>query len=363
MRVLVVNAGSSSLKLRLLDEHDRAVESVDLPAGEGGPDVGRIADAVASWDVPDALGHRVVHGGTTLTGPVLLDDEVLATLEGLTALAPLHQPKSLAGVRAMSAIFPDVPAVACFDTAFHSTMPAEATTYALPVEWRERHAIRRYGFHGLSHAYAARRAAEILGPGAPTGRVVTCHLGAGASVCAVRDGVSVDTTMGFTPLEGIVMATRSGSVDPGLVLWIMEQEGLGPADMTRVLERRSGLLGLTGTSDLREIERSAGQGDPAAQLAIDVFVRSVAAAVGSMAVATGGVDVVVFTGGVGENSTLVRSAVAARLGHLGVRLDGAANAGGPLDLDVSVPSARVRTVVVQSREDVEIGRGVRKVLG
>src|SRR5665213_578193 len=222
MRVLVVNAGSSSLKLRLLGSDD-TVLFADDQAHEGRFDplpvrtsIARIADQV------DAIGHRVVHGGTKFTSAVLIDAGVEGELGQLTGLAPLHQPKSLAGIDAVRDLLPDVPAIACFDTAFHATMPEAAATYAIPAEWRERYGVRRYGFHGLSHAYASRRAAELIGRPIEQLRIVTCHLGAGASLAAVRDGISVDTTMGFTPLEGLVMATRSGTIDPGLVTWLLQ---------------------------------------------------------------------------------------------------------------------------------------------
>ena len=223
-RVLVVNAGSSSLKLRVLTGEDVA-DSADLPAPRGTADSAAIKAAIESFGPVDAVGHRVVHGGTLYTAPVLVTTEVRRRLESLTDLAPLHQPKSLAAMDAVQAVLPDTPAVACFDTAFHATIDAAASTFALPAEWRTRWTLRRYGFHGLSHAYASRRAADLVGATTPDGlRVVTCHLGAGASLAAVHSGRSVDTTMGFTPLDGLVMATRSGSVDPGLVLWLEEHE-------------------------------------------------------------------------------------------------------------------------------------------
>jgi len=246
MRVLVVNAGSSSLKLRVLDG-EKPVVAVDLPADRDGfatADVRRALDGVEV----DGVGHRVVHGGTRFLEPVRLDEDVVAALHDLTPLAPLHQPKSLAGIDAVTRLLPDVPAVACFDTAFHATLPAAATTYALPQEWRERWPVRRFGFHGLSHAYASRRAAELIGSSGDNGRLVTCHLGAGGSLAAVRDGRSVETTMGFTPLDGLVMGTRSGTVDPGLVLWLQEHVGLTAAQVADGLEHRSGLLGLAGAT-------------------------------------------------------------------------------------------------------------------
>jgi acetate kinase len=337
--VLVVNAGSSSLKLSLVE---------DGAASWSGSDLRELPAA------PDAIGHRVVHGGDRFHAPVRLDDGVLADLRELTLLAPLHQPKSLHAIDAVSAEFPSVPAVACFDTAFHATLPPAASTYALPSEWHKRYGVRRFGFHGLSHAYASRAAA------AP--RVVTCHLGAGASLCAVRDGRSVDTTMGFTPLEGLVMATRSGSVDPGLLLWLQQHEGLGIDEMANALEHSSGLLGLAGTADMRSIlDRS----DPEAVLALDVYVHRLRAGIAAMAAALGGLDALVFTGGVGERAPRVRSPACEGLGFLGVSLDEAANSAalGEDDfLDVAAAGSSVRVLVVRAREDLEIAAQTEAVL-
>ena len=370
MRVLVVNAGSSSLKLRVLDSSDKVTGTADLPAPRGAADAAAMESTLASLGDADAVGYRIVHGGTSFTAPVRIDDGVLATLRALTDLAPLHQPKSLAAVAAVQRVLPGVPGVACFDTAFHTTIPAAAATYALPREWRQRWALRRYGFHGLSHSYAARRAAELAGGS----RTVTCHLGAGASLAAVRDGVSVDTTMGFTPLEGLVMATRSGSVDPGLVLWLAGHAGTPVAELAAALEHRSGLLGLAGTADMREVVAGAAAGLPDARLALDVYTHRLRAGIAAMAAALGGLDVLVFTGGVGENSPVVRSEAAAELGFLGVRLDAGRNEadgspvddpageGSAADREIGDPGAPVRSFVIAAREDIEIAGQVRAVL-
>ena len=256
MRVLVVNAGSSSLKLRLLGPGDELEAEHDLAPDDGDALLAALADVPA----PDAVGHRVVHGGARFSDAVLVDDDVVAALGELTDLAPLHQPAALAGMAAVGRALPDVPAVACFDTAFHATLPAAAATYALPREWRERFGLRRFGFHGLSHAYASRRAAAA--------RVVSCHLGAGASLAAVRDGVCVDTTMGFTPMEGLVMATRAGSVDPGLVLWLL-RTGSTPMPSTGARSRRR-LRGLAGDADMRAV---LARDDERSRLAVDVYVH------------------------------------------------------------------------------------------
>ena len=342
MRVLVVNAGSSSLKVDLVDG-GRAVASYEgLPA-----------------DPPavDAVGHRIVHGGPDLTEPVLVDAAIERRLRHLADLAPLHQAKSLRSLEAAQDLLPGVPHVACFDTAFHATLPPAAYVYALPRKWRERWGVRRYGFHGLSHAWATRRARQLV-PAAR--RVVTCHLGAEASLAAVLDGHSVDTTMGFTPLDGLVMATRCGSVDPGLVLWIAEHEGLPPHEVAHSLEHSSGLLGLADTADMREI---LGRGDADARLALDVYVHRLTAGIAAMTAGLGGLDCVVFTGGVGEHAAEVRERAAGRLGYLGVCVDPTLNARAEPDADISAPDAAVRTLVVTSREDLEIAAGVEHLLG
>ncbi|HEX4897056.1 MAG TPA: acetate/propionate family kinase [Candidatus Limnocylindrales bacterium] len=362
-RILVVNAGSSSLKLRVLDADDGVVASVDLPAPRGTTDAGAIETALGALGPIHAAGHRIVHGGTRYSGPVRLDAAVEANLLALTDLAPLHQPKSLAALAAVQAVLPDVPAVACFDTAFHASMPAAATTYAIPPEWRKRWALRKYGFHGLSHAYASRRAAEIVGRPVEELRIVTCHLGAGASLAAVRNGRSIDTTMGFTPLDGLVMATRSGSIDPGLVLWLADHAGMPTEELAATLEHRSGLLGLAGTADMRAILAAEAAGDEAAILALGVYVHRLRASIAAMVAALGGLDVIVFTGGVGEHAPAIRGRVATDLAHLGVVVNPAANDGAEADADIGAPDARVRTLVVTAREDLEIAREVRATLG
>jgi acetate kinase len=378
----VVNAGSSSLKLRVIGgtgaADDDVTAAADLPAvggvasaGSDRADADSIKAAIESFGPVDAVGHRIVHGGTLYAAPVLVTDAVRQRLESLTDLAPLHQPKSLAALDAVTAVLPDTPAVACFDTAFHATIPAAAATFALPAEWRARWELRRYGFHGLSHSYVSRRAADLVG--APAGlRVVTCHLGAGASLAAVLDGRSVDTTMGFTPLDGLVMATRSGSVDPGLVLWLEEHAGMPPRELASTLETRSGLTGLAGTGDMREVLSRAAGGDQRAVLGRDVYVHRLRASVAAMAAALGGLDILVFTGGVGENSPEIRSRAAAGLAFLGAAvdedkniLDKAARArvspGTAEDWEISAVGAAVRTFVIAAREDKQIAAEVRSL--
>jgi acetate kinase len=346
LRVLVVNAGSSSVKLRLLDGDDELVAGRDLDAPHSQVNEAELRRALDGLEA-DVAGHRVVHGGTRFREAVRVDDRVMQELRELTDLAPLHQPKSLAALEAVSRALPGVPAVACFDTAFHATLSEAAFTYALPAELRERFGVRRYGFHGLSHSYASRRAVEMVGGS----RIVTCHLGAGASLCAVLDGRSVDTTMGFTPLEGLVMATRSGSVDPGLLLWLLERGRMSEPEMASALEHESGLLGLAGTADMRDV---VARSDDAAALALAVYVHRLRAGIGAMAASLGGLDALVFTGGVGENSAEVRALACDGLGFLGVSLDPGLNGGNEADALVGE-----RVLVVRAREDLEIARQVR----
>ena len=362
MRVLVVNAGSSSLKLRLLADDDTVEQTADLPAGKDGFDVDALASTVRDWDRPDVVAHRIVHGGDRFLGAVRIDDDVRAALQALTDLAPLHQPKSLAGLDAVTPLNPDATPVACFDTSFHTSIPPAASTYAVPLEWRRRYAIRRYGFHGLSHAYASRRAAEMVERPVEELRIVTCHLGAGASLAAVAGGRSVDTTMGFTPLEGLVMATRSGNVDPGLVLWLEEHEHLTPHEVSIALEHESGLKGLAGTDDMREVEAAVARGDERAQLAMDVYVHRLSAGIAAMTASTGGLDVLVFTGGVGERSPMVRRLAADKLAYLGVAVGDDRNQSGPDDRDISGGEAGVRTLVIAAREDLQMARESRTLL-
>jgi len=364
VRVLVVNAGSSSVKLSSIAADDVTAAARELAAPQSTVDAGELGAAIADGlGEVDAVGHRIVHGGDRFGQPVLIDGDVRSSLSELAALAPLHQPKSLAALDAVSFALPDVPAVACFDTAFHATLPPAAHTYALPAAWRRRWGLRRYGFHGLSHAWVARRAPELLGLDARHLRIVSCHLGAGASLCAITAGRSLDTTMGFTPLEGLVMATRSGSVDPGLLLWLMEQTGMAERELARTLEHESGLLGLAGTADMREILARAGAGDEAARLALGVYEHRLRAGIASMSAALGGLDVLVFTGGVGEHSPEIRARAVRGLDFLGVAIDDRLNAGGGADdREITAAGGRGRVLVVKAREDLEIARQTRTVL-
>jgi acetate kinase len=361
--ILAVNAGSSSLKLSLIDDDDRILGERELDAPDAQVDPDQLDAALSDGlDKADGVAHRIVHGGEVFTGPVLIDSEVTRELEQLTDLAPLHQPKSLAALRAVSKRLPDVPAIACFDTAFHQTLPPPAATYPLPDRWRERWGLRKYGFHGLSHGWIARRVPELCPELPDTVRIVSCHLGAGASLCAIAAGRSVDTTMGFTPLDGLVMATRSGSVDPGMLLWLLERGRLTRHELEQSLEHDSGLAGIAGTGDMREVLRRAGAGDEAAQLALDVYVHRLRSLIAAMAAALAGIDVLAFTGGVGERSGEVRSLAADGLGFLGVALDADRNTDVAPDAEIGGHAASVRTLVVTAREDLEMARQARPLL-
>jgi acetate kinase len=365
--VLVVNAGSSSLKLSLLDPAGTVTASGDLDHWDGSAGTAGLRDFLAGHtsqagpsDVT-AVGHRVVHGGRRFTAPTVIDDQVLAGLAGLTDLAPLHQPRALGGIDVVSRLLPGVPEVACFDTAFHAGLPAAASTYALPAAWRERFGLRRYGFHGLSHGYAARRAGEMLGTVPEQLRIVSCHLGAGASLAAIAHGRSVDTTMGFTPLEGLVMATRAGNTDPGLLLWLLRDGGMAVDELGDGLERDSGLAGLAGTADMREVIQRADAADPDAVLALDVYLHRLRQLIAGMAAAMDGLDVLVFTGGIGEHSSRIRSRGAPAF--LGILLEEQRNQAAIGDADIGAAGSPVATLVITSREDIEIARQVRSVLG
>jgi acetate kinase len=363
VRVLVVNAGSSSLKLAVIGDGGVTEDSNDTVPVDGGVDRAALDAALDELGPVDAVGHRVVHGGPRLTEAVVVDDEVRAELAALVPLAPLHQPVALDLLDAVGAHH-HVPAVACLDTAFHATLPPAATTYALPASWRRDHGVRRYGFHGLSHQWAARRGPEVLRADPTALRIVTCHLGSGASLAAVAGGRSVDTTMGLTPLDGIVMATRPGALDPGIPGWLRSR-GVTDDEIDEALWQGSGLTGVSGRGDLRQVLERAEAGDDDARLGLDVYVRSLRAGIAAMAAALDGVDLVVFTGGVGQHQPAVRAAAVAGLRHLGLSLDRSANDGaaGDGDVDVSAAGATARTVVVAAREDLVIDREVRAVLG
>ena len=344
--ILVVNAGSTSLKLSLVDEDGSATK------------VGSFEEIDAALE---GVAHRVVHGGQRFIQPVVVDGAVEREIIQLETIAPLHNGPALEGLTRAREAFPDVPHIAVFDTAFHHTIPAEASTYALPAEWRE-WGIRRFGFHGLSVEWSTQRAAELLGRDAGT-RLVVCHLGGGCSVTAVRDGRSVDTTMGFSPLEGIPMTTRSGSIDPAIVFYVMRVHGLTADAAEHALNLESGIEGLApGHGGTRAVERAAAAGDEPAALAVGVFVHRLTAAIAAMAAAAGGIDALVFTGGIGEHSASIRAGSCASLGFLGLSLDAGLNASPTLDCDVAGPDSAVRILLIAAREDVVAARAARAVL-
>ncbi|MEA2445982.1 MAG: acetate kinase [Thermoleophilales bacterium] len=363
MRVLVVNAGSSSLKHALVDASTEAILEHGEERWEPGASAGRHAAALAAalagaGGRARAVGHRVVHGGPVFTGPVRVDDQTRAAIAALEPLAPLHTRAALEGIEAAAAALPGLPQVACFDTAFHHTLPTEAATYALPREWSERFGLRRYGFHGLNVSWCHEQAARILGA-QRSRRLVVCHLGSGCSVSAVLAGRSVDTTMGFTPLEGVPMGTRSGSIDPGLLLHLLAS-GIGPGELGEALNHRSGMLGIAGLDGIREVERAAVAGDERAQLALDVLVRGVSSAVAAMTTSLRGLDALVFSAGAGERSATLRNAICARLGQLGVTLDepGSARHAG----QIGAPGGQVAVLVVPAGEEIVIARQTADVL-
>jgi acetate kinase len=363
MRVLVLNAGSSSLKASLVDaEADARLATAQAEWAVSDDDVGEVDGVLGGVlaDLPstaDAVGYRVVHGGSRYVHASRVDEDLLVEVERLDALAPLHNRRAALVMRAARARLPGLPHVACFDTAFHASLPDEARRYALPDDWVEPHGIRRYGFHGLSVAWAVRRAAELLDRPSASLALVVAHLGSGSSVTAVIGGRSVATSMGFTPFEGLVMGTRSGSVDPGILLHLV-RHGIAPDDLAEGLAARSGLLALAGTSDLRRIESAADGGEERAQLALEIYARSAAGAIGSAATALPRLDGIVFTGGIGEHAVAMRSAIAERLATLGVPAplmavdgDGVAAPGPPAVL------------VVAAQEDRTVAAEVRAIIG
>ncbi|HVM55795.1 MAG TPA: acetate/propionate family kinase [Acidimicrobiales bacterium] len=359
-RILVVNTGSSTLKLRVLDGADGTVwdETIDPWDGDASP----MAAAIERAGAVDAVGHRVVHGGDR-SAPEPVTDDLIERLAALTELAPLHQPRAVAALRAARQSLPQVPHVACFDTAFHATLPPAARTYALPAAWRRQWGLPRYGFHGLSHAWVARHAPAIAGVD-PDARIVSCHLGAGASACAISEGRSRDTTMGFTPLDGLVMATRSGSVDPGLLLWLLQSGRVSADEAADQLARHAGLAGLSGTDgDVRTVLAARERGDHAAAEAIEVYLHRLRATIAAMAAALAGIDVLAFTGGIGVHQPAIRAGAAAGLEFLGVGVDDGSNAATLGDGEVSATSTTAHTVVVEAREDLVIADEVRSLIG
>jgi acetate kinase len=369
MHVLALNPGSSTLKYKLFSAPEGGAEQalgdgvVDHVAGRT---TAKAAEEAVNRCLPlriDAVGCRVVHGGARFTEPALATEEVLAGIEAVGRLAPLHNPVALAVLEACRRLLPGEPAVAVFDTAFHRTIPEAAALYALPLDLSTRLGLRRYGFHGISHRYVAGQLLERLGRGAAGTRLIVCHLGNGASVCAVRDGRSVDTSMGLTPLEGLVMGTRCGDIDPGLLLHLLNTEGLTGAQLDDLLNHQSGLLGLGGSGDVRDLQRSAAGGDARANLALDAFAYRLRKYLGAYTAALEGLDAVAFTGGIGEHSALVRARVCQGLGWLGLRLDPGLNerAGGKAPERISAEGA-VPVWVIPTDEERQMAREVAALL-
>lgn len=364
--VLVINAGSSSLKYQLIDPTDGSVHAKGLVEriGEAGSDVPDHEAALrhALDDMGDrldpahllAIGHRVVHGGAEFSGATLIDARVRDIIEELSPLAPLHNPAHLHGIDATLELFPGIPQVAVFDTAFHQTMPASAYTYAVPLRWRVDYKIRRYGFHGTSHAYVSRRAAELLGRPLEETALVVLHLGNGCSATAVSGGRSIDTSMGLTPLEGLVMGTRSGDVDPSLSSYLLRVAGLDAAAVDRMLNKESGLHALAGVNDARTVTERYLEGDEQARLALDVMVHRLVKYIGAYAAELGRLDAVVLTGGIGEHGSVVRGMLAERLGLFGVVLDGDANEHGTGERFITTPESGTAMLVIPTNEELEI---------
>jgi len=365
-----VNAGSSSLKLAVVDgdgaDAASGIAGATRELGRPGADATRagLARFIGEVGSVDASAHRVVHGGPTFTSPVVVDDTCRRLLGDLAELAPLHNPPALDALDTVRSLLgPDVPTVACFDTAFHAGLPAAAATFALPAAWSAAWGLRRYGFHGLSHQWATEQGARLLGRPVDDLRLVSCHLGSGSSLTAVDRGRSVDTTMGFTPVDGLVMATRPGAVDPGLVAWLVSTGRLSPAELSDGLEHASGLKGLAGVTDIRDVLTRAAGGDATARLALEVHHHRLRGAIAAMVAALGGIDALVWTGGIGEHSPEVRAAAAGGLRWLGVSVDADANErsrGG--DAVISQANARVGVAVVGAREDLVLAAGARTAL-
>lgn len=319
---------------------------------------------VASYDAIDGIGHRVVHGGELFSDSVLITDDVIERLEEISGFAPLHNPANIVGIKAFKKALPNTPSVAIFDTAFHQTMPEKAFLYALPYEYYEKYGIRKYGFHGTSHKYVTERAAKILNRPLEDTRLISCHLGNGASIAAVKGGESVDTSMGFTPLAGVIMGTRSGNIDPALIPYMMERTDQSAEEVVNVLNKKSGLLGLSGfSSDLRDITEAAEEGNERAQLALDVFTDRIHQHIGSYAAGMGGVDAIIFTAGIGENSAIVREKVMRGLEFMGVYFDPSLNNVRGEEAYISFPHSPVKVLIIPTNEEIMLARDTVRIAG
>ena len=396
MKVLVLNSGSSSIKYQLFNMEDESVlargiverigiadsfleqeniEGEEILWQEDVPDHSRgislVIDALQDeekgvlkdMDEINALGHRVVHGGEKFADSVLITSEVVEKIEEVSELAPLHNPPNLAGIKECQRLMPDKPQVGVFDTAFHQTMPEEAYIYALPYEYYQKYGIRRYGFHGTSHKFVSRRAAELMDKALEELKIITCHLGNGASVAAVDQGRSVDTSMGLTPLEGLVMGTRCGDIDPAIVPFLQKKEGLEPEEVDSIMNKESGLLGISGISnDSRDVSEAAQQGNKRARLAAKVFNYRVKKYIGAYAAAMGGTDAIVFTAGIGENDGAIRAAILENLEFLGFKLDETKNNTRGEEIEISTPGSRVKVFAIPTNEELVIARDTAKIL-
>jgi len=396
MKILVINCGSSSLKYQLIDMADEKVMAKGLVERIGiagsilthrpeGKDkviieqdmkdhkvaVKLVLDAlvdkehgvISEMSEISAVGHRVVHAGEKYSGSVLITDDVMKALEECSALAPLHNPPNIIGINACKALMPDVPMVAVFDTAFHQTMPDYAYIYALPYEYYEKYGIRRYGFHGTSHRYVSKMAAEFINKPYEDLKIITCHLGNGSSIAAVKNGKSVDTSMGFTPLEGLIMGTRCGDLDPAIVQFLVANTGLSVDEVNNVLNKKSGFLGISGvSSDTRDVESAAESGNKRAQLALEAFYYRVKKYIGAYAAAMGGVDVIVFTAGIGENSASTREKVCEGLEFLGVKIDREKNNTRGKAAYISADDSKVKVLVIPTNEELMIARDTKEIV-
>ena len=396
MKILIVNAGSSSLKYQLIDMDNEAtiaqglIERIGIEGGKLTQKVNGVKrviqselkdhmDAVAmmiqaltdkdhgviaSMDEVGAVGHRVVQGGELFTASAVINDEVIAAIEKNVQLAPLHNPANLMGIYACQKIMPNTPMVAVFDTAFHQTMPPKSYLYGVPMEYYERLRVRRYGFHGTSHRYVSQRAAVILGRPIEELRLVTCHLGNGSSMAAVQFGKSVDTSMGMTPLEGVIMGTRSGNVDPAVLQFIMNHENLDINQMLDILNKQSGFLGISGiSSDMRDVEEAAAKGDRNAQISIDMLYQGIKKYIAAYAAVMGGVDAVIFTAGIGENGWELREGVLENMEFLGIKFDKEKNKVRGKEIEISTPDSKVKVLVVPTNEEIVIARDTLALVG
>jgi len=398
MKILVINAGSSSLKYQLIDMETEQVLAKGLcerigidghlkhtPLVEGkqvfNEDVAMpthseaIAAVIDKLTSPqygvvnsmkeiDAVGHRVVHGGEKFASSVLINDEVMKAIEECTPFAPLHNPANITGINACRAVMGNVPMVAVFDTAFHQTMPGKAYMYALPYQYYLSNGIRRYGFHGTSHRYVSSRCAELMGKPIEELKIVTCHMGNGSSIAAIDGGKCIDTSMGFTPLVGLPMGTRCGDLDAGIIQFLMHKYGYSIDEMLNILNKKSGVLGVSGvSSDFRDLDNAAAEGNERARLALDMFQYWVAKVAGSYVAAMNGVDAIVFTAGVGENSKDTRAAICEYFGYLGVKIDAEANSKRGEDVMISTPDSKVKVFVIPTNEELVIARDTRDIVG